>query len=120
VAAAFSGCGGALYAHLSRFITPDDFGLMVSILFITMAIVGGLHSVVGGLVGAMVVTAASEALRAFPAAQPILYGLVLILLVRFMPNGVAGATAGLLDWLLSLRRPRMDAAERPVRTSRVS
>lgn len=94
-AAAFAGLGGALYAHLARYITPDDFGLMFSILFITMAIVGGLQNVTGGLVGAVVVTIASEELRAFPAAQPILYGTVLVLLVRFMPYGVVGSLSRL-------------------------
>ncbi len=98
LAAAFAGLAGGLYAHLARFVAPEDFSLLFSILFITMAIVGGLRSVAGGIVGAAVVTVAAEELRAFPAAQPILYGIVLMVLGRFMPNGVAGSVSGALDW----------------------
>jgi branched-chain amino acid transport system permease protein len=104
LAAGFAGLAGGLYAHLARFVTPDDFGLIFSIQALTMAIVGGLSSVFGGIIGAAVVTVAGEWLRAFPAEQPILYGAALMLLVRYMPDGAAGAAARAGERLLSLRR----------------
>lgn len=110
LAAGYAGLAGALHAHLSRFITPDDFGLILSILILTMAIVGGVRSVVGGIVGAVVVTLSSEQLRAWPEMQPLLYGTALVLLVRFMPAGVVGATSLLVDHLLGAAARRKATA----------
>ena len=91
LSALYAGIAGGLYAHLIRYITPDDFSFVYSVLFLTMAIVGGLGHVFGGLIGAIVATLAAEELRAFPQLQPILFGGVLILIVMFMPYGLAGA-----------------------------
>lgn len=90
LAAGFTGLAGGLYAHLVRFISPDDFTLALSIQFLTMAIIGGLNSVFGGLVGALIVTLAAEQLRSFPAFQPILFGVALLLVVAVMPAGIMG------------------------------
>lgn len=89
-AGAYAGLSGGLFAYLNHYISPDDFGLILSISFLTMATLGGLSSVVGGVIGAVIVTLTSESLRSFPDLQPILYGTALILLVRFLPNGIAG------------------------------
>jgi branched-chain amino acid transport system permease protein len=102
LAAGYAGLAGGLYAHLARFITPDDFSLVLSIQTLTMAIVGGISSVIGGMVGAVVVTMAVEQLRAWPELQPLLYGAALVLLVRFMPAGVVGAASA----AISRRWPR--------------
>lgn len=91
LSALYAGIAGGLYAHLIRYITPDDFSFIYSVLFLTMAIVGGLGHIFGGLIGAVVATIAAEELRAFPQLQPILFGGVLILIVMFMPYGLAGA-----------------------------
>lgn len=96
--ALFAGIAGGLYAHLIRYITPDDFSFIYSVLFLTMAIVGGLGHVFGGLIGAVVATLAAEELRAFPQLQPILFGGVLILIVMFMPFGLAGAVERLHNY----------------------
>jgi branched-chain amino acid transport system permease protein len=114
LSASFAGLAGGIYAHLIRYISPDDFGLIFSILFLTMAIVGGLRSVVGGLVGSLVITLAAEELRTFPELQPILYGGLLILLVLFMPYGVAGAAARLRDRLARWRESRREDHEQPI------
>ena len=98
LSALYAGIAGGLYAHLIRYITPDDFSFVYSVLFLTMAIVGGLGHVFGGLIGAVVATLAAEELRAFPQWQPILFGGVLILIVMFMPYGLAGAIARLHNY----------------------
>lgn len=97
LSALYAGLAGGLYAHLIRYITPDDFSFVYSVLFLTMAIVGGLGHVLGGLIGAVVATLAAEELRAFPQLQPILFGGTLILLVMFMPYGIAGGIQRLYD-----------------------
>lgn len=91
LSAAFAGVAGGIYAHIIRYIAPDNFSLLFSILFLTMAIVGGLGSITGGLVGSVVITLSSEGLRSFPEMQPLIYGALLIFLVLFMPYGVTGA-----------------------------
>jgi branched-chain amino acid transport system permease protein len=96
LAAAYAGLAGCLHAHLVRYIAPDDFGLTLSIQLLTMAIVGGVSSVVGGIIGSVVVTAAVEQLRAWPELQPLLYGGALVLLVRFLPTGLVGGVSRLL------------------------
>jgi len=100
LSAAFTGVAGGIYAHTIRFIAPDNFSLIFSILFLTMAIVGGLGSITGGLVGSVVITLSSEGLRSFPELQPIFYGSLLIILVLFMPYGVTGAFNRLREKLL--------------------
>jgi branched-chain amino acid transport system permease protein len=101
LSALYAGVAGGLYAHLIRYITPDDFSFVYSVLFLTMAIVGGLGHVFGGLIGAVVATIAAEELRAFPQLQPILFGGVLILIVMFMPYGLAGAIERLFNHVRS-------------------
>ena len=49
--AMFAGLGGALFAHFQRYINPESFVFSVSILFITMVVVGGMGNIWGGLVG---------------------------------------------------------------------
>jgi branched-chain amino acid transport system permease protein len=98
LSALYAGIAGSLYAHLIRYITPDDFSFVYSVLFLTMAIVGGLGHVFGGLIGAVVATLAAEELRAFPKLQPILFGGVLMVIVMFMPFGLAGAIERLQDF----------------------
>ncbi len=90
LAGAYAGLSGGLFAHLNRYVAPDDFGLVLSISFLVMATLGGLRSVFGGIVGALLATIAIDALRTVPKAQPIIFGLALILLVRFLPFGVVG------------------------------
>jgi branched-chain amino acid transport system permease protein len=108
LAASFTGLAGGLYAHLVRYVSPDDFTLALSVQFVTMAIIGGLDSVLGGLCGALIVTVAAEQLRSFPNLQPILFGVALLLVVRLVPHGVMGAAARLLG-----RRPAWRRAPAP-------
>jgi branched-chain amino acid transport system permease protein len=61
-----------------------------------MATLGGLDSIFGGILGALAVTFAIDALRVIPKAQPIIFGLALLLLVRFLPSGIAGVITALI------------------------
>jgi branched-chain amino acid transport system permease protein len=83
-----AGIAGCLYAHLDKVISYESFSLEESIIFLTMAVMGGLKSIYGGLIGAMVFTLIGEQLRAFERAQIIIVGLMLIALVIFLPYGV--------------------------------
>ncbi len=82
------GISGSLYAHLDRVIAPENFTFEESVIFLTMAVIGGLNSFYGGLIGSLVFTLIGEQLRTLERWQVIILGCVLILLVIFLPKGV--------------------------------
>lgn len=89
---------GALYAAHARYLDPSCANLDESILMISMVVVGGLGNARGPVLGAAILVAMPEALRflAFPDAQAanlrmLIYGLLLIVMMQFRPQGIAGA-----------------------------
>ncbi|BDZ63583.1 branched-chain amino acid ABC transporter permease [Agromyces mangrovi Wang et al. 2018] len=95
--AAYAGVGGGLYAMLLEFIGPENFGLTLSISFITMIVVGGIATVPGAVLGAAFVQAVPAiAGEIDPAAAGFTYGVVLLLFVFFVPFGLIGVIRGAL------------------------
>ena len=88
LSAAMAGAAGSLYAHYALFISPDSFHLSESIYIATMVIIGGRATILGPLIGAVVLTAVPEALRFTGGLQFVLYGLMLMVVVIFMPKGL--------------------------------
>jgi branched-chain amino acid transport system permease protein len=88
VAGAFiGGVAGALAAHLNYFIGPADFGLLRSVDALTYPILGGFNALLGPLVGAIFTTLLPEALRFSSQWREILMGILVILVVVFLPGG---------------------------------
>lgn len=85
-----AGLAGSLYAYLYTFVSPDSFGTDTSILVLTMAILGGLGNVTGAVIGGAALAALPELFRPLADYRMLVYGLVLLLLVRFRPQGLAG------------------------------
>ncbi|TFV51336.1 branched-chain amino acid ABC transporter permease [Bradyrhizobium niftali] len=90
ISAFYAGIGGALFALTIRFIVPDGFGLVQLVLQFSMVLIGGLGSLLGGLVGSLLLTVMPELLRNVEAYQEMLYGVLLVLFVIFMPRGIVG------------------------------
>ena len=88
MSAFFTGISGALYAHLLGHLSTETFSLAVSLSFLTMAVIGGLHSRAGALLGGAYLALAPEILREFKDAQMVIYGVTLILCVQFVPGGL--------------------------------
>jgi branched-chain amino acid transport system permease protein len=84
-----AGSAGAMMIHYVRFISPDSFTFNDSIAYITMLLVGGRNSLVGGVLGSLFVTPLPEALRGLVGAQHILYGVILLGVLLFLPGGLA-------------------------------
>ena len=111
LAALLSGLSGVLYAHMVRFLNPTPFDFTTSVMLLTMAVVGGMTSPWGALLGAAVLTVLTEALRSsVPGTtaeqQVILFGALLVLLLIFWPQGVVGALQRIAARLRTgLRRP---------------
>jgi len=90
ISAMYAGVAGALFVSFSGVSSPDNFTFDESVSFLAMSVVGGNTSVVGALLGTFVLTAASELLRVIQNFRLVIYGLILILTVIHMPQGLAG------------------------------
>ncbi|HET7723462.1 MAG TPA: ABC transporter permease, partial [Propionibacteriaceae bacterium] len=88
VSAFFAGVGGSLLAHQYTYIDPTIFTMLMSLLVVTIVIMGGVNLPPGAVVGSIVLIGAMELLRFTPELRIVVYGLVLILVVRFRPGGV--------------------------------
>ncbi len=84
----FTGVSGALFAHLLGHLSTETFSLAASLSFLSMAVIGGLHSRGGALLGGFYLALAPEVLREFKDAQMVIYGVLLILCVQFLPGGL--------------------------------
>src|SRR5262249_24973609 len=95
IGAAYAGVGGALFAPLLGYIDPGAFTLDRSIQFLMMVVMGGLGRFEGPFIGAILVTILPELLRASEGLYLVIYAVVVILMMLFMPKGLVGAW----DWL---------------------
>jgi len=87
------GLAGALYAALNGRVSPDTFGLSQMLMQFAIVVIGGLGSLAGSVIGAVVLTAAPELLRDFPGFEEIVFSLLLIGVLFFMPKGIGGLLA---------------------------
>lgn len=85
-----AGIGGALFAHTTTFIQPTDFGFLKSVDLLCIVVLGGLGSIPGTVIGAIVLTAVPEALRSLSNYRMIVYGLLLVVVMIFRPYGLMG------------------------------
>ena len=88
ISAAFAGLGGALYAHYQLQVSPQLFAVIMSITIITMVYVGGMSSIYGAVGGALLLSVMTEFLRNFGEWRLMVYSLVLIVILFFLPNGL--------------------------------
>jgi branched-chain amino acid transport system permease protein len=97
---------GSLYAHTVGFISPEVFSFSIMINTLLMVIGGGLGTVVGPVIGAIIFTQLPETLRFSDEWRLVVYGLVLVLLVRFLPRGLWGTLTAIITQRRSrTRRP---------------
>jgi branched-chain amino acid transport system permease protein len=94
LSAIFAALAGFLYAHLVSFISPNSFDFLVSVRLVTMVVIGGMASIWGSLLGASVLTLLPEWLHVFTDYEMVVYGLILMTIMIFLPQGL---TRGLLD-----------------------
>ncbi|MFC4005872.1 branched-chain amino acid ABC transporter permease [Nonomuraea purpurea] len=108
LSAAFAGLAGGIYCFYAGYVAPGSFPVLISIQYIVMAVVGGLGTTWGALVGATAITLLVQglnslgALPGMPTYAPsvlsyAVYALVLIVVVLFLPNGLLPAIAGRLS-----------------------
>jgi branched-chain amino acid transport system permease protein len=97
VSAAMAGFGGGLYAHYTRFVSPEVFLFTYTVTMVIMVVAGGKGTLAGPIVGAVLFTVLPEALRAATSWQwqMLLYGILLVGVLFFMPEGIVPALRGL-------------------------
>ena len=81
---------GSLYVHHMRFVSPSGFSTTKSILFLIMIMSGGMGSLWGAIIGATIFTVLPELLGFFNDYDILIYGLVLLLMMMFLPDGLTG------------------------------
>ena len=97
VSAAMAGFGGGLYAHYTRFVSPEVFLFTYTVTMVIMVVTGGKGTLWGPVVDGLIFGLIPDLLRgrAPPEAQWVLYGVAMILSVMFLPRGIVPAVASL-------------------------
>ncbi|MBK8463883.1 MAG: branched-chain amino acid ABC transporter permease [Nigerium sp.] len=91
VGAFFGGLAGGMYASYFYFIKPDTFGFLKSIDILVIVVLGGLGSLSGSVIAAVLLAAISTVLQQFTAVRMILYALLLVIIMVFRPQGLMGS-----------------------------
>jgi branched-chain amino acid transport system permease protein len=88
ISAFFTGVAGGLYGYWFGFVSPNDFTAFTSFLLLGMIVVGGLASIPGAIIGAIVFTVLPELTKSFIGLTNIIIGLAIVLVILFRPNGL--------------------------------
>jgi branched-chain amino acid transport system permease protein len=110
LSAVFASVAGSLYAHYFGYINPDAFSIFKSLDLVIMVVVGGLGSIWGTLFGVSLITILPQVLGFFETYSDLIHGVILVLILLFLPQGFV---TGLVDLVkIRLARRRLAAAAR--------
>ena len=90
VSSFIAGIGGAFFAAKQTIITPDSFDFVLSVLILSMVVLGGMGNIWGAALGALALGLLPELLRGFAEYRMLLFGLLMILMMIFRPQGILG------------------------------
>ena len=85
-----AGLAGGLYSYFTQFIVPDSFGFIVSVALMAMVVIGGTGSTLGVVAAAIILTLLPEMFRFVNVYRLLIFGGLLVLVMRFAPDGLAG------------------------------
>ncbi len=102
----FTGIGGGLYAYWVGYVSPDDFTIMTSFFLLAMIVVGGLGSIWGAIIGAILFTVIPHFADAYVGITNLVIGVAVVLIILFRP-------AGLISLGELFRKRRDDSQEEP-------
>jgi branched-chain amino acid transport system permease protein len=108
MACCMAGMAGALFAHTTGYISPESFRFGESILILSMIVVGGLGSLYGSIIGAVLLSVLPELLRDLGSYRMIAVGVVLFVSILFLPKGLVGEVSAIA---LIRRQIKRDAAQ---------
>ncbi|MBX9830290.1 MAG: branched-chain amino acid ABC transporter permease [Xanthobacteraceae bacterium] len=95
IGTAVAGLAGGLYTYFTQFIVPDSFGFILSVTLMAMVVIGGTGSTWGVVAAAIILTLLPEAFRFINDYRLLIYGGLLMLVMRFAPGGLAGIVGSL-------------------------
>jgi branched-chain amino acid transport system permease protein len=111
--AALGGLAGGLFAGGFAYVSPDQFSFAESIVFLTMSLLGGVASPIGSAIGTGLLILIPEWLRflkSVPGLYLAIYGLFVILIIRFMPDGIWGFVSAAFErWRAKIKPPAVAA-----------
>ncbi len=90
IGAFFAGIAGALYANYFYFIKPDSFGFMKSVDILVIVVFGGMGSITGSIIGAILLSVISLFLQGIPELRMVVYSIILFLIMVYRPQGIMG------------------------------
>lgn len=99
VGAFFAGLAGGLFAHTTGYLNPSSFQFMKSIEIMVMVVLGGMGSLTGSVLAAVLLTILPEALRAAQGYRMVLYSALLIVLMLARPQGMFGSSEWRWPWV---------------------
>jgi branched-chain amino acid transport system permease protein len=94
---AIAGLAGGFYAHFLTFIMPQNFGFGQSIVILSMVVFGGIGTRWGPLIGAIILGVMPEVSRPIMEYRTLVYGVLLMIMMRFQPGGLLGADSILVN-----------------------
>lgn len=104
IGTAIAGLAGGIYSHRMGFISSSDFAFVISIQIVSMCVIGGLGTLRGPIFGAVLLTVLPEVLRFADNYRELVYALLLVIMVRFMPGGLLGDESPIWKFIVKVFR----------------
>ncbi len=115
IATVLAGVAGGFFAHHAQFVSADSFRLDETFIILTMLIVGGMGTLVGPVIGAVFLVVLPEASRFLADFRDVIYGLILVGVILFRPQGIAGVPGVIHPREAPTGKKERAAAGEPVR-----
>ena len=90
LSAFIAGIAGCVFASKQTIVTPDSFDFVLSVLILAMVVLGGMGNLWGAALGAVILGLLPELLREFASYRMLIFGLIMILMMIFRPQGILG------------------------------
>jgi len=91
LSALYAGCAGSLQAHMSPgYLNPGSYTITEMVTLLLMVIMGGIGHIWGGVIGAIIVTLIDDYTRQYYEYRMIMFGMVIVLTVMYVPRGIGG------------------------------
>ena len=108
IGAGMAGAVGSFFAHYMGSVAPESFSLHPTLNILMMAIIGGLGSILGSILGAIAFTVLPEYLRVFAQYRLLINGIIVILVISFFPGGLVEVFRKLQGWWVKVKPIRAD------------
>lgn len=104
IACFFAGMAGSLYAHYHTYAAPMEFSVWASVLVFLFCVIGGTRSLLGPVIGAIVLTAVPEFLRGAKTYQSLAYAILVLIVIFLLPEGLISIPDKIKGWMIKSRK----------------